>query len=329
VFTKKRIQKFISLTTAVGVFLVAAAAQAQIYVTDDATINSYCDSWVIVGKDSSGNNFSPSVTFDTGARTFSNVYSHNSSRIKMLGGDISGRLFLKDNSTASISGGNVFDGIDAYGTSRVLVNGGYVGNYLSLRQSNYAKIESGTVVNAYVAGNSSLDMVGGGIHTNLIVADSGLARVYDGTMYEFQAEGGNALLYGGRTTWLSCETNGTATMYGGSAEYLGVFGEAATLNVLGGSFTQYIKLVSGTLNLYGTGIYATLVNDNYRLWGWDCNQYVLSGVLQDGTNISGKYLYAGDQGKINVVQNSVPAPGAILGFLVGLVTLKRRKALCR
>ncbi len=80
-----------------------------------------------------------------------------------------------------------------------------------------------------------------------------------------------------------------------------------TFNLYGGTISAYINADGGTLNLYGSGLYYTVVAGRTPT-------YYLYGTLQDGTVLNGLVVNTtgGETTTINVFNAAVPEPSTLL-----------------
>ena len=135
-------------------------------------------------------------------------------------------------------------------------------------------------------------------------------------------------LRGGSIGALYAYNSSIINMSGGNI--VGLFAsDSSTVNLSGGNISS--SLFTGnhsTLNIYGTGLTALLVNPTYGPY----SQYFLSGTLQDGILLNNRPFYVqNNSGASFHLFNTaaVPEPGAIalvVGvMLAGAGLLRRRK----
>ncbi len=126
---------------------------------------------------------SPTIKIVPGA-SVNALEVHNSSIIKMTGGDVGSNDFLglilsADTSTIDISGGNVVYNLDVQGSSTVNFSGGTVGNDIVSHDTTTVNMSGGTVNHdLLINANSTFNLSGGKILTDIFVQDSSLLNVF-------------------------------------------------------------------------------------------------------------------------------------------------------
>ena len=137
-------------------------------------------------------------------------------------------------------------------------------------------------------------------------------------------------------TSLAAYDTTTVNITGGSFDSLFIQNNSIA-NIHGGSFTFPTDLLvadRGILNVYGSGLGATLIDPDYNGVGF--SEYLLSGVLDNGSNLNNASLLVQNGGGSIVTFNGqtvitgVPEPGSA-ALLVGMMAVgagvlrKRRK----
>jgi hypothetical protein len=138
-------------------------SRSQTYYPNDATVNSTINGSVVIGRDSSLHNSSPTFNFLTGGYLFNGALdAYNSSTVNMSGGLIYQGANMHDNSLLNFSGGVIEQGLSAADNSVVHMTGGSV--TLAISSSGNSKL---TISGGYDSGfvfadtNQSLDISGG------------------------------------------------------------------------------------------------------------------------------------------------------------------------
>ncbi len=251
---------FVSALLTATLFGAASnSALGNIYFPNDATINSDVFLPVVgyanhddLAANPRRNSTSPTINVVVGGRMRDNSYAYNSSTINFRGGSVD-YLYTHDSTTINVSSGNVGN-LFAYDSTTINITGGSVGGEL----------------NAY--NSSTVNFSGGSLGLFLIAHDSSTVNFSSGSI--------NSLLD---------YSSGTVNVSGG---YIGGYLTAAwssTVNLSGGSIHDDLYVDdSGTLNIFGSGLTATLVNPNYLNGSYSL--YSLSGTLRDGTVLTNKNL---------------------------------------
>ena len=127
---------------------------------------------------------------------------------------------------------------------------------------------------------------------------------------EVLAGGKCSVVFSGGTAYtLSATQQSTLTMTGGTVVSSVLVGEQATVNIKGGTIKgDFVVGPGGVLNLFGANIAKRLLQQGERGYFADSaeqeDQYLLSGMLSDGTALTGKVLRVGKSGdsKVNFVK---------------------------
>ena len=140
----------LAAVAALGLFALAPAANAQVFISTDTTINHAINDDVFVGEDSNLNPFNPTVGIVTG-------------------GDISGALILVNNSVVNMSGGSVGSSVQTNVTSTFNLTGGTILGGIGLSDNSIANISGGSIPDGMtVYQSSTLNFFGTGLNATLI-----------------------------------------------------------------------------------------------------------------------------------------------------------------
>ena len=191
-------------------------------------------------------------------------YSNFSSRINgtsptislVSGGSIGYSMLAFNNSTINVSNGAIINnGLGASDSSTVNVSGGSIGRSISAFNNSTLNISGGIDgEDLYAQGNSAVTVNGGGFKGSLYAENSSVVNIN-----------------GGR--------------FGDHLDTI----DSSIVNLRGGNFlgNEFDVGGNGTLNLFGVGLSAMLIDPHFG----GSSLYTLSGILEDGTDITGNLLY--------------------------------------
>ena len=176
--------------------------------------------------------------------------------------------------------------------------------------------------------NSSTINVFDGSGESIQIRDSGVANITGGS-YDFTSAVNNAKIniMGGSCGIISTYNNSLIKFSSGDIDKTSSYNNSV-INITGGSILELLGVYdSSTLNLYGTGLQAHLINSNFE--GRNQSQYELSGKLADGTPLVRKFMYVSNGTATFTLNAAVPEPGSMALFIglasVGVGFLRRRR----
>ena len=186
----------LAAAAALGLFAFTPAANAQVFISADTTINYTINDDVVVGHDSGGNSYNPTVGLVSGGSVSGLLFVFNSSVINLSGGATSDNLNTYDSSTINLSGSSIGYYLNANNSSTVNFSGGSLGANLSAYDSSTINLSGGSIGgDLYASDASAFSITGSGLTDTLVDADVfGYSQyVLDGTLADGTALNGKSL----------------------------------------------------------------------------------------------------------------------------------------
>lgn len=215
--------------------------------------------------------------------------------------------------TINIKNGSGFDSVLTYNHSITNVSGGTIPGGLIAQDFSQGAITGGSF-SLLATDNSSKFTINGGSFFNGIYA-------YNTSSITFR---------GGSSNNLTAFNISAINVQGGSVNYVQIF-DNSLMNITGGVINSFLAYQNSTLNLYGAGMSATLINAQSNVGGIITSQYVLSGTLSDGSDLTGKQLFIQNNTSPRVFLHNaaVPEPGSLALLFgmgtVGVCVLRKRR----
>ena len=306
---------------------LTVAARSQTFLPGDATIDYAISGDVYAG-------FASSADFLATPRR-----SPTSPAIRIVAqGSISDSLRVYNRSAVTISGGSIYYA-DAYDSSVInLFDGGHIGNAVFASSTSVINMSGGDLQNANIyASDASVVNISGGVLRTPLALNNSVLNVSGGTMASLYGENDSAVhITGGViSNGMTVFDSSVITISGGNINNNLLAYNQGVVNILGGASPDLYAADSSLINLYGAGLSGTLVNAHYRdNFGNEDSLYAVSGLLRDGTILSGKNIYIRNgSGARFTLNNSaaVPEPGSTLAAALGAAfstgfLLRRRKS---
>ncbi len=170
-----------------------------------------------------------------------------------------------------------------YNNSSITMRGGYIGNALETFDSSVVNLCGGGVSGGLYANNASrVNLSGTGVAHGVVAESDSVVTITGG--------------YIGATT---------SAFIGAVFAY-----DRSRVNISDGNIAGDLYVAnSATLNLFGVGLRATLVDAN--AFNYQYSKYILSGVRADGNSVKGRFLYVENHSsaKFNLVSVGAPPRG--------------------
>jgi len=250
---------------------------------------------------------------------------------------VSGNIQVSLESQAYISGGYALNGVSAISDGRVSITGGTIRNTVNADGVSTINVSGGTTtfVSASYAGtvnlsgsnpeilsaydNGVINMTGGSAG-RFSTHNTSKGNLYDGTVHgDVTAFDSSTInIYGG-TIGGNINSYGTVNIYGGKKAATSLLRMAAAAGL-----PDLFAVDEGNVQLFGSGLSKTLLDPDVAYDGDGVSgffsRYALSGVLSDGTDITGASLFVQNGTGADVVLiNVVPEPRTYVLFGLGIV----------
>jgi hypothetical protein len=264
-------------------------------------------------------------------------------------GAVFGRVSVALDSQAYISGGQVLDDVVAGFNARININGGKILDAVLAGGNSTVTMTDGAARSLLSERKGTATLAGGSIAGSVSASEEAVVNMTSGSANRFYTDGtstGN--IYGGLIEKdVTAFADSTINIYGGTiGGEINIFG---TVNILGGAIkgaSSFSRLAmstglpnifavdDGVVRFFGSGLTYTLLDPSvaYEAEGVSgvFSEYALTGVLSDGTAITGTRLFVQNgTGASFAFAAPVPEPETYLlmaaGLLLMLGTAKSRK----
>jgi hypothetical protein len=274
---------------------------------------------------------------------------HGSTLFLDKSGSVMSGIAVRFDARAFINGGIVFNGADAGSNARVSITGGTVHDFVHANVVSTVDISGGTTTFVSASGSGTANLSGSN-PDSLSAHDYGAINMTGGSVAKFFSTHNNSkgnlhagVVYGDVTAFDQSSINiyggridgdihayGTVNIYGGNKAPTSSFLRLAAA----GGLPDLLALGGGLVQLFGIGLAQTLLDPDVSYEGdgvsGSFRQYALTGVLLDGTDISGSSLFVQNGTGANfALINQVPESGTfgLVGLgVVGILLAARRKA---
>jgi hypothetical protein len=254
-------------------------------------------------------------------------------------GVVFGRVSVALDSQAYISGGQVLDDVVASFNARISINGGTILDAVLASGNSTVSMTGGDARSLLAEGKGTATLGGGSLRGTLSANQEAVVNMTAGGANRFYTDGistGN--IYGGVIEKdVTAFANSTINIYGGTiGGEIHVFGR---VNILGGAMggaASFSRLAistglpdvfvvdDGVVQFFGSGLAYTLLDPSvaYEAEGVSgvFSKYALTGVLSDGTEITGTTLFVQNgTGGSFAFATAVPEPESYLLVAAGLL----------
>jgi len=257
-----------------------------------------------------------SRAFINGGIVFNGVHASSNARVSITGGTVHDGVHAEVVSTVDISGGETTF-VSAWGSGTVNLSGSNPDS-LSAHDISVVNMNGGSAGRFSTHNNSKGNLYDGVVSGDVTAFDQSTINVYGGTIQGNVQAYGTVNIYGGNK---ATPNSVNIASFGGLVQYGGNEAKPDLISIASsGGLPDLFAVDAGRVQVFGSGLTERLLDPNFLYEGDGISgffsKYALSGILQDGTDISGISLLVQNGTGADFALIQVPEPGSVL--LIGL-----------